>query len=399
MRRVAVTGLGVVSALGVGVPAFRRALREGRHGFAPATFSDPENLRLKIAAEASGYDPAAHFEAKRLQMLDRHAQLAVVAAREAVADSGAMLDRESTAVVFGTGAGGKTSDDDAFERLYAQGDPRVHPLTVPRVMPSSAASHVSMEFGFHGPAMATTSACASAAHAIGQGLDWIRHGRADAAVVGGAEACLTLGTWKAWESLRVMSPDLCRPFSRGRKGMILGEGAAALVLEPLDAARARGAAVYAELAGYGASADARHIVEPSAEGAGRAVQRALQDAGAAPEQVSYVNAHGAGTEANDGTEVRALRAVFGAHADRLAVSSTKSMHGHTLGAAAALEAAATVLGMSEDWIPPTANFESADPECDLDVVPNQMRPFEIQTALSNSFAFGGLNAVLAFRRV
>ena len=399
MRRVAVTGLGVVSALGVGLQSFRRALRTGRHGFAPATFSDPKNLRLRTAAEALDYDPETHFDAKRLLMLDRHAQFAVVAAREAVADSGADLDREATAVVFGTGAGGKTSDDAAFERLYGQGDPRVHPLTVPRVMPSSAVSHVTMEFGLHGPAMATTSACSSSSHAIGQGLDWIRHGRADAAIVGGAEACLTLGTWKAWESLRVMAPELCRPFSLGRKGMILGEGAAALILEPLDAARARGARIYGELAGYGASADASHIVEPNADGAARAMRRALEDAGLSREQVGYVNAHGAGTEANDRTEARALGAVFGSAVDSPAVSSTKSMHGHALGAAAALEAAATLLGMSENWIPPTANFEAADPACDLDVVPNEMRSSEVEAALSNSFAFGGLNAVLAFRRV
>jgi len=398
LRRVAVTGLGVVSALGVGVAAFREGLRAGRHGFAQATFTDAKNLRLKTAAEASGYDPGAHFDPKRLQLLDRHAQLAVVAAREAVRDAGGELDAEETAVVFGTGAGGKTSDDDAFERLYGQGDPRVHPLTVPRVMPSSAASHVTMEFGLHGPATAATSACSSSAHAIGMGMDWIRHGRAEAAIVGGAEACLTLGTWKAWESLRVMAPEVCRPFSLGRQGMILGEGAAALVLEPLETARSRGARIYAELAGYGASADASHIVEPNAEGAARAIERALRDAGLAKEEIDYVNAHGAGTEANDRTETRALRTVFGEQADRLTVSSTKSMHGHALGASAALEAAATVLALREGWAPPTANFAEPDPACDLDVVPNQMRESEIRAALSNSFAFGGLNAVLAFRR-
>ena len=401
MRRIAITGLGCVSALGPTVRDFQEALEAGRSGIGEITSLPHDQLQVRIAAEACRYDPAAHFEPKRLTFLDRFSQLAVVAAREAVVDSGirfaeaGLADR--TATVIGTGGGGKTTDDVAYERLYGRRDPRVHPLTVPRVMASAAVSQVTMDLGLRGPAFGTTSACASAAHAVGQALWMLRAGAAEVALAGGSEACLSLGTWKAWESMRVMAPEPCRPFSRGRRGMTLGEGAAVVVLEPLERARARGATVYAELSGFGMSADAGHIVEPSDLGAERAMRAALADGGLAAEQVGYINAHGTGTEANDSTETRAIRRTFGSHADRLVVSSTKSMHGHALGASGALELVATALALHRGVLPPTVGYLGPDPACDLDYAPNEARRTQAEAALSSSFAFGGLNAVLALR--
>jgi nodulation protein E len=265
-------------------------------------------------------------------------------------------------------------------------------------MANAGASHISMEFGITGPSYTISTACSSSSHAIGQAFWMVRSGAAPLAITGGSEAPFSFGLLKAWEALRVVSPDTCRPFSKDRKGMILGEGGAMLVLEPLEAARARGARIYAEIAGFGMSSDACHITQPSAEGAARAMRAAVCDAHLMPEVVGYINAHGTGTPANDFTETAAIRAVFGPHADRLAVSSTKSMHGHALGAAGALEALAAILALRYGFLPPTANYNEPDPQCDLDVVPNVARRADIEYALSNSFAFGGLNAVLLFRR-
>jgi nodulation protein E len=277
------------------------------------------------------------------------------------------------------------------------GHNRVHPLTIPKTMANAGASHISMEFGITGPSFTISTACSSAAHAIGQAFWMVRSGVTDLAITGGSEAPFSVGILKAWEAMRVVSPDTCRPFSKDRHGMILGEGGAMLVLEPLEAARARGARIHAEIVGFGMSADAGHITQPSAEGAARAIRAALRDAALAPEAIGYINAHGTGTAANDPTETSAIRAVFGAHAGRLPVSSTKSMHGHALGASAALECLATALALRDGLLPPTANFREPDPECDLDVIPNQARAAQVEYALSNSFAFGGLNAVLALR--
>jgi nodulation protein E len=255
-----------------------------------------------------------------------------------------------------------------------------------------------MEFGITGPSFTISTACSSAGHAIGQAFWMVRNGITDLALAGGSEAPFSFGILKAWEAMRVVSPETCRPFSKDRRGMILGEGAAMLVLEPLEAALARGAKVHAEIVGFGMSADACHITQPSADGAAKAMRAALRDAGLSPEAISYVNAHGTGTLANDATETAALKAVFGAHAGKLAISSTKSMHGHALGAAAALECVATVLALRDGVLPPTANYNVPDPECDLDVIPNQARQQQVEWAISNSFAFGGLNAVLALRK-
>jgi nodulation protein E len=333
--------------------------------------------------------------------MDRFAQFAVIAAREATKDAGIEWTPqllENTAIITGSCVGGQSTEDLGFHNVYKLGLNRVHPLTIPKTMANAGASHISMEFGITGPSYTISTACSSASHAIGQAFWMVRSGAAPVAITGGSEAPFSFGILKAWEALRVVSPDTCRPFSKDRSGMVLGEGGAMLVLEPLEAARARGAQIHAEIVGFGMSSDASHITQPSAQGAARAMRAALCDAHITPEAIAYINAHGTGTQANDPTETAAIRAVFGAHADRLAVSSTKSMHGHALGAAGALEALAAILAMRDGFLPPTANFNEPDLACDLDVVPNVSREADFEYALSNSFAFGGLNAVLAFRR-
>jgi nodulation protein E len=400
-RRVAVTGLGVISALGPDVSSFWNALCAGRPAITRIESVDVSGLRFQNGAEVREFDPAQHFERSQAELLDRFAQFALVAARQAVRDSGIVFTpelRQRTAVVTGASVGGQSTQDAQFWEVYQRNSPRVHPLTIPRIMPNAGASHISMEFGISGPAYTVSTACASSNHAIGQAFWMVRSGAAELAIAGGSETPFSFGFLKAWEAMRVVAPDTCRPFSRDRRGLILGEGGAMLVLEPLERARARGAPVYAEIAGFGMSADAGHITTPSTDGPARAMTAALRDADLSPEAVGYINAHGTGTANNDSTETRAIRQVFGAHADKLAVSSTKSMHGHALGAAGALEAVSTVLALRHATLPPTANFTTPDPECDLDVVPNQSRAARVEYALSNAFAFGGLNAVLAFRR-
>jgi nodulation protein E len=347
-----------------------------------------------------GYSHHPYFDDRRADFLDRFAQFAVIAAREAVVDAGVEWTpelKETAAIVTGACVGGQSTEDQGFVAVYKQGLNRVHPLTIPKTMANAGASHISMEFGVTGPSFTISTACSSAGHAIGQAFWMVRSGAAPMAIAGGSEAPFSFGILKAWEAMRVVSPDTCRPFSRDRKGMILGEGAGMLVLEPLEAARARGAHIHAEIVGFGMSADACHITQPSKEGAARAMRAALCDGHLAPEQIGYINAHGTATPANDLTETAAIRMVFGEHAERLPVSSTKSMHGHALGAAAALEAVAAILALRDGILPPTANFNEPDPECDLDVIPNQARAAQVEYAISNSFAFGGLNAVLAFR--
>jgi nodulation protein E len=346
------------------------------------------------------FDVSKFIDPKQAEFIDRFAQFAVIAAGEAIRDSGIEFSpdlRERTAIVTGSCVGGQSSQDAGFLEVYAKGRDRVHPLTIPRTMANAGASHISMMHGLTGPAYTVSTACSSATHAMGQAFWMVRSGQVDAAITGGSEAPFSFGILKAWEALRVVSPSTCRPFSKDRSGMILGEGAAMFVLEPLDAANARGAKIYGEIVGFGMSSDAGHITKPCVEGPARAIQLALRDAQLAPEAIGYINAHGTGTPANDSTESAAVKAVFNSHSDRLAVSSTKSMHGHALGAAGAIEAAATVLALRERTLPPTANFTTPDPDCDLDVIPNEARKAEVEYALSNSFAFGGLNAVLAFR--
>jgi nodulation protein E len=401
MRRVAITGVGAICAVGRNAAEFAESICAGRPGIGPIECTDVSQMRFRNGAEVRGYSHQPYFEDRHADFLDRFAQFAVIAAREAAADAGVEWTpqaRETTAIVTGSCVGGQTTEDTGFRDIYKLGQNRVHPLTIPKTMANAGASHISMEFGITGPSFTISTACSSAAHAIGQAYWMVRNGAAERAVAGGSEAPFSLGILKAWEAMRVVSPDTCRPFSKDRRGMILGEGSAMFILEPLEAARARGAHVHAEIVGFGMSADAGHITQPSAEGAARAIRAALRDAGIGPTQVGYINAHGTGTLANDAAESLAIRCVFGDHAGRLAVSSTKSMHGHALGAAAALECLATIVALRDGILPPTANFNEPDPECGLDVIPNQARRAEVEWALSNSFAFGGLNAVLALRK-
>ena len=401
MRRVAITGVGVICALGRHTAEFWETLCAGRPGIGPIGSADCTTLRFKNGAEVANYCHKPYFDDKRADFIDRFAQFALIAAREAVAQAGIEWTaelRERTAIITGACVGGQSTEDTGFEDVYKKGLNRVHPLTIPKTMANAGASHISMEFGITGPAFTISTACSSAGHAIGQAYWMVRSGMVDMALTGGSEAPFSFGILKAWEAMRVVSPDTCRPFSKDRHGMILGEGAGILTLEPLERASARGAPILAEIVGFGMSADASHITQPSVEGAARAMRAALCDASLAPEAIGYINAHGTATQANDPTETAAIRSVFGSHAGSLAVSSTKSMHGHALGAAAALEAAASILALRHGILPPTANYQEPDPECDLDVIPNVARPREVEYAMSNSFAFGGLNAVLLFRR-
>lgn len=401
MRRVVVTGIGVVSALGSNTADFWASLIEGRSGIRPMTKVDTADLRFKNAAEVQGFDAAQHFEEKELMWLDPFSHFGVVAAREAVADSGIEFASglgDRSGVITGSCLGGKETEDKLYSDLYGNGRTRFPPTPIPRAMSNAVASHVSMEFGMTGATFTTSTACSSANHAIGQAFWLIRQGTLDAAIAGGSEAPLAYGNLKAWEGMRVVSNDTCRPFSKDRSGMVLGEGGAMFVLETLDAANARGAKIYAEIAGLGMSADAHHLTMPLVGGAAKAMRAAIDDAKLANEQIGYINAHGTATQANDAMESAAISEVFGDHADKIYVSSTKSMHGHALGAAGAIEAAATVLGLHKGILPPTANFNEPDPECAINVIQNNAVEAEVDAALSNSFAFGGLNAVLAFKR-
>lgn len=400
MKRVAVTGLGVVSPVGSTIETFWSALVEGRTGIGPIETGRKEMFRTRIAAEVRDFKADAHFPNRRLAFIDRFSAMAVVAARNAVAESGLAFDGPlalRTASIIGTGVGGITTLDDAYWRLYHDGG-KPHPFTVPKMMPNAAASQVSIDLGLKGPAFSVVSACASGTHAIGLAFQMIRSGMADAALCGGTEASIATGPLLAWEALRVVSDDTCRPFSKNRSGLVIGEGAAVLMLEDWNRAAARGAPILAEVTGFGMSADAGDAVAPDRDGGERAMRAALEDARANPDDIAYINAHGTATVLNDATETAAIRGVFGVHADRLAISSNKGVLGHSLGAAGALEAAATVLTLKTQVAPPTANYQEPDPACDLDVIPNTARDMKIDTAMSNSFAFGGLNAVLVFGR-
>ncbi|MBM3754292.1 MAG: beta-ketoacyl-[acyl-carrier-protein] synthase family protein [Acidobacteria bacterium] len=398
-RRVVVTGIGCVSALGGNAREFWDACRAGRSGIGPIGGIDMTGIRFSNGAQAREFDASKHFDEKQLVPLDRFAQLAIVAAREAMGQAALGLsaeEKQRAAIVTGSCYGGKASEDAGFHSLYYDRSPRVHPLTIPRLMANAGASALTLELGWQGPVWTVSTACSSANHAIGQAFWLVRHGIADVALAGGSEAPFTYGSMKAWEALRVVSPDTCRPFSKNRAGMVLGEGAAMLVLEPLERAVARGVTVLAEIVGFGMGADAHHITQPSAAGAARVIGLALADGGVAAESVGVVNAHGTGTAVNDVAESSALRTVFGSHLDAMRVTSTKSLHGHALGAAGALEAVATICGLRGQAVAPTANFVEADPETVTPVT--SFVPFAHEVAISNSFAFGGLNAVLVMRR-
>jgi nodulation protein E len=395
-----ITGIGVISALGRDRTQFWNMLSRGNPAIAPIESLDRAQLRFQNAAEVRSYRTEDYFDGEQAKLLDRFAQFGLIAAKEAIESSGinwSSLLRERTGVVTGSALGGQGMQDEAFAEMYQRGRTRVHPLSIPRIMANALTSHITMQYGITGPAFTVSTACSSANHAIGQAFWMIREGMIDAALAGGSEAPFSYGNLKAWEAMRIVSPDTCRPFSRLREGIILGEGGAMLVLESRDAAMSRSAPIYGEIAGFGMSSDAYHITQPKPEGAAQAMKTALNDAGLQPERIGYINAHGTGTQANDTCETGAIRLVFARHAEKLAVSSTKSMHGHALGAAGALEAVATVLSLHNNILPPTANYVEWDPECDLDVIPNLPREARCEYALSNSFGFGGLNAVLVFR--
>ncbi|MBY8974179.1 beta-ketoacyl-[acyl-carrier-protein] synthase family protein [Rhodobacteraceae bacterium NNCM2] len=400
MHRVAITGLGVVSALGIGKEAHFNGLAEGVDGIRTLEMRDVDRLMIKIGAQAS-FDENDYFGRQEIALFDRVTQFALVAAQEAFEQSGLEITEElglETATIIATAMGGLNTQDDNYRTVYQEQKNRVHPFIIPRLMANAPVSQVSMKFGLKGPAYSVATACASSNHAIGQAFNLIRTGQCKAAVTGGTESVLCFGGVKAWEGLRVMSKDGCRPFSKSRNGMVLGEGCAILILEEWEAAKARGAPILGEICGSGVTADATDIVAPDVNGASRAMTLALRDAQMAPHEVGYINAHGTATAMNDRTEAAAIRQALGADADKVMVSSTKSMHGHAIGAAGALEAAAVLMALGKGVIPPTINHDEEDPDIALDVVPNTAREAQITAAMSNAFAFGGLNAVLAFRK-
>ncbi|MCL4188623.1 MAG: beta-ketoacyl-[acyl-carrier-protein] synthase family protein [Rhodobacteraceae bacterium] len=403
MRRVAITGAGTINALAHGVDGTFAAFRAGRCGITELSVRDVERLSVRIGGQVHDWDETRHFNRQQIVLYDRFTQFTLLAARQAVAQSGLdfaddHLGAES-GVVLGTAGGGVNTWDENYRSVYEEKKNRVHPFVVPKLMNNAAASHLSMEYGLRGPGFTVATACASSNHAMGLAFQMIRAGMATAVLTGGSESMLCFGGVKAWEGLRVMSKTACRPFSANRDGMVQGEGAAVFVFEEYEHARARGADILAEVAGFAMSSDAADIVMPNKQGAARAMAGALRDAGLPPEAVGYINAHGTGTAANDKTECAAVADVFGQHADRLMISSTKSMHGHLIGGTGAVELLACLMALREGVIAPTIGYEEPDPECALDVVPNTAREARVEVALSNAFAFGGFNAVIALRRV
>ena len=397
--RVVVTGVGVVCAIGNNKEELEDALRSGRSGIAPITAVDATQL-----ASRNGAEVRTPLLPPKLQensgYVERFSQFLLQAVDEAIEDARISWTddlRGRTAVQVGCSMGGNICQEAAMSDYYSGRRTRVSGSLLPRAMPNACASLVSMQYGLTGPSFTVTTACASAAHAMGLSFWMVRNGQAQIALTGGTEAPFSLGNLKAWDALKSIDPDTCRPFSRNRNGTVLGEGGAVLVMEAMESALARGAPIYCEVVGCGMSSDASHLTAPCVEGAAKAMRSCLRDAGLEPSDVDYINAHGTGTIANDVTETRAIHEVFGEHASQLSISSTKSMHGHAIGAAGAIEGAVSVLAMKKGFVPPTANFTDIDPECDLDVVQNKARERRVRCVLSNSFAFGGMNAVLAFR--
>ena len=400
MRRVVITGQGTINALGHDVPTTLEAMREGRCGIGELDLRDVDRLSVRIGGQVKGYDPEALFNRQQIALYDRFTQFTLIAAREALDQAGLSFAGEKalrSGVVLGTAGGGVNTWDENYRSVYEEGKNRVHPFVVPKLMNNAAASHLSMEYNLKGPAFSVATACASSNHAMGLAFQMIRSGACDVMVTGGSEAMLSFGGVKAWEGLRVMSKDACRPFSANRNGMVQGEGAAIFTFEALETAQARGAEILAEVVGFAMTSDAADIVMPSKQGAARTITGALQDARLNPTEVGYINAHGTGTAANDKVECAAVADAFGRHANDLMISSTKSMHGHLIGGTGAVELLACIMALKDGVIAPTIGYEEPDPECALDVVPNAAREAKVTAVLTNAFAFGGLNAVLALR--
>jgi nodulation protein E len=410
LNRVVVTGLGCITPIGNSVPDFRTSLFAGTTGIAPfppypeapvrEAHDKTQGLRFTQSAAVKNFNPHEHLDSGIITATDRTTQLAIVAARQAGLESQLTAHHapEKIAIIVGCACGGRQSEETETIKLYAR-DARVHPLTVVRTMASAGASNISIDQKITGPTLNISTACSSGTHAIGLAFQMIRSGMVSAAIAGGHEAPLTFGFLRAWDSMRVVSPTQCRPFSADRDGMTIGEGAAMLALETLASAQARNAPIYAEVVGFGFSADASHITQPLADGAASAMRQAIADANAQPEDVGYISAHGTGTQANDSTEAAAIHQVFGSHASKIPISSTKSLHGHSIGASGALEALATVLALHEDLLPANTGVTEIDPTLNLDVILGFPRKATPKLALSNSLAFGGLNAVLALRPI
>ena len=402
MKRVAVTGTGTINALGHDVASTFEAMREGRCGIGALDLRDVERLSIRIGGQVRDWEAETYFNRQELALYDRFTQFTMLAARQAMEQSGLEIRERlslQAGVVLGTAGGGVNTWDENYRAVYEEGKNRVHPFVVPKLMNNSAASHVSMEWNLRGPSFTVATACASSNHAMGLAFQMIRSGMAKVMVTGGSEAMLCFGGVKAWEGLRVMSKDACRPFSANRNGMVQGEGAGVFVFEEWDHAVARGADILAEVAGFSMTSDAADIVMPNQAGAERAIAGALADARLDATDVGYINAHGTGTAANDKTECAAVAHVFGHHANRLLISSTKSMHGHLIGGTGAVELLACLMALRDGIIAPTIGYEEPDPECALDVVPNEAREAKVSAVLSNAFAFGGLNAVIALKKV
>ena len=403
MNRVAITGIGIISPLGRGREATLDALRSARSGVRRLESIDTTELICRIGGEV----PAAAHEGA-FKGYDRFTRFALIAAEEAVEQAGfagAGYEPERVGALIGTGLGGCETLDAGYKRIYGQHLTRVAPMTIAWSMYNAAASAVAARHNARGIAYAVVSACASSAHAIGQAYQAIRSGQADAMLAGGADAPLTFGILRAWESMRVLGvdnddpPAACRPFSADRKGLVLAEGAAVLVLESFDSAQRRGADILGEIAGFGITSDAGHVTDPSPDGAARALAMAVRDGGLSLDDVDYINAHGTGTRANDATETAAVKSVFGQRAYAIPISSTKSLHGHAMGASGAIEVAASLLALNAGFLPPTINLSAPDPACDLDYVPNTAREGRVRVFLSSSFGFGGMNGVVAARTV
>lgn len=399
-NRVVITGQGTINALGNTVAETLDAMSKAKVAIGPLEFDNVDRLSIKIGGQINSYEASERFSRQEISLYDPFTQFALIAAKEAIDQSGLVFEdalSEFSGVILGTAGGGLQTQDANYRTVYEEGKNRVHPFVVPRLMNNSAVSHVSMAHMLKGPSFTVSTACASSNHAMGQAFQLIRSGGAKVMITGGAESMLCFGGIKAWEGLRVMSNDGCRPFCKTRNGMVQGEGAAIFVFEDYDHARARGAEILAEVVGFAMSSDAGDIVTPSIGGARRAISGVLRDAQLNPNDVGYVNAHGTGTTANDKTECAALREVFGDHSAALMVSSTKSMHGHVIGGTGAVEMLACIAAVKDGMIAPTAGHREADPDCDLDVVPNEARDQKVGVAISNAFAFGGLNGVIAVK--
>jgi nodulation protein E len=401
-RRVVVTGMGVVTPIGHTVSEFWAGCRRSQSGVGALGGFPLDDLKILIAAQVRDFDHKArlrHYKRDKIILhADRYSWFAAAAAHEAMqqAATGAFADPYRAACIIGSGAGGLVTVEAAYRDLFIHNKRATHPLTLLRIIGSSAAAHVGIEYGVKGPTFATCSACSTAAHAIGIGREYIRHGLVDVAIVGASESVINYGTMKAWQAMHVLSPEGCFPFAKKRNGTVLAEGAGVLVLESEAHAKARGAKVLAELCGFGMTSDSRDMVNPDIDGPSEAMRLALEDAKLAPTAIDYLNAHGTATTINDRNETNAIKRVFGKHAYAMSVSSTKSMHGHPLGAGGGIEAVACLKAMEDNWVPPTIGLDEPDPECDLDYVPNVGRDRKVGYTMSNSFAFGGLNAVLVF---